>query len=156
MVTLRNIAVVCSVLAGVAPASALELGTVPAIQGAIVETRFAADPDLKRAWLEVTVRDPALHDEHLFANVVYFERLTVPGLTYDAGSSRIVFAEGGNQVACAEVTAGTRLFGRQPVIRSTGQCLISQERAKVTEDDGFNLRYREHIELRLQLPDAAR
>lgn len=153
MNTLRIIAVVCSLLAGVAPASAFEVGTVPAFQGGIVETRFAANPALGRAWIEVTVRDPRLHDEHLFAKVVHFERLTVPGLSYDADSSRIVFAREGSEIACADVTPGTRLFGRQPVIRSTGKCLIDQALAAVAEDDGFHVRYREHIELRLQLPD---
>lgn len=154
MDTLRNIAVVCSVLAGVAPASALEVGKVPALQGSIIETRFAADPVLGRAWIEVTVEDPRLHDEHLFAQVVHFERLAVPGLSYDAETSRIVFTREGNKVACADVTPGTKIFGRQPVVRSTGQCLIDQEHATVAEDDGFHIRYREHIELRLQLPSA--
>ncbi len=154
MHALRNIAVVSTLLAGISPASAVDVGTVPSVQGGIIETRFAANPALGRAWIEVTVRDPRVHDEHLFAGVVHFERIAVPGLSFDAGTSRIVFAQGRSEVACADVSPGSWLSGQQPVIRSTGRCVIGHELAKVAEDDGFNIRYREHIELRLQLPDA--
>lgn len=148
----RTIAVAALLLAGFSPASALEVGHVPAIHGGIVETRFAANPALGRAWIEVTVRDPRLRDESSIHEVVHHSRMQVPGLAYDAATSRIVFAQDGQQVACADVASRSGLLARQPVVRATGRCLIAQESMKVAEDDGFEVRQREQIQLRLRIP----
>ena len=88
MGALRYIAAATVLLAGTSPASAVEIGTIPAINGGVVETRFAVNPELGRAWIEVTVSDPHLRDESPLTRVVHHSRFKVPGLTFDAATSR--------------------------------------------------------------------
>ena len=154
MKTLRYIAATTLVLAGVAPASAVDVGRIPAVSGGIVETRFVANPDLGRAWIEVTVHDPHQRDESPLTQIVHHSRFKVPGLSFDAATSRIVFKTGRELIACAEVDAGKTLFNRPPTVRATGKCAIATESTTFAEDDGFHVRKREKVQLRLQLADV--
>ena len=155
MGALRYIAATTVMLAGISPASAVDVGRVPAISGGVVEARFAANPALGRAWVEVTVRDPTLRDESPLTQVVHESRFTVPGLTFDAATSRIVLATGTRRIDCAEVDNGRTLFGTAPSVKSTGRCEIATEPTTLAEDDGFHVREKEHFQLRLRVTESS-
>lgn len=154
MNTLRYIAATTLVLAGVAPASAVEIGSVPAVSGGVVETRFVANPELGRAWIEVTVHDPHQRDDSSLTQIVHHSRFKVPGLSFDAATSQIVFAQGGNLISCADVAPRRTLFGKTTAVRPTGNCAIATESATLAEDDGFHVRKRDHVQLRLRIGDT--
>lgn len=154
MGALRYIAATTVLLAGVTPASAVHVGSIPAVSGGVVETRFVANPELGRAWIEVTVHDSRHRDESSLTQVVHHSRFQVPGLSFDAATSRIVFHTGKERVECAKVETGKPLFNRPPAVRATGKCAIATETATVARDDGFHMHSREQLQLRLQVADA--
>lgn len=102
--------------------------------------RFAINPELGRAWVEINVwHDPAELNE--------FHRVLVPGLSYDKQASRVVFDADGQSVVCATVRdEGFWIFKHQRVV-PTGDCELTRKYVKVPVDYGFGVEVVEHFEV---------
>lgn len=94
---------------------------------------FAINPELGRAWVEVTFDAPSPEDRH---EVV---RVRVPGLSYDAGSRAIVFRAKDRTVECARVELRGRGPFKRHAIQPTGQCELTHRYVDVPLDDGFEI-----------------
>lgn len=99
-----------------------------------VETRFAADKELGRAWIVLTVKENPTLDSIAQAESV---KVRVDGLSYDPVSGNITY-EGPNKqkTVCAE----QRRFFAARFFKKTRDCKINVAFDTRKVDDGFNLR----------------
>lgn len=99
-----------------------------------VETRFAADRELGRAWIVLTVKELASGDSIAQAESV---RVRVDGLSFDPATGNITY-EGPNQqkTVCAE----QRRFLASRFFKKTRDCKISVAFDTRKVDDGFSLK----------------
>lgn len=137
-------------LTGALPVAAVEVGSLPAVAGGVVETRFAAQPDQRRAWLEVTVLDPRLREESSLTQIVHQQQLRVPGLAFDAESSTIVWSSTDGPVTCARVEWRRILWSRYANVVPTGMCSITPYEHMAELDDGIRVRSEKRLGLRIQ------
>lgn len=105
---------------------------------------FAINPELGRAWVEVTFDPPSPEDR---PDVV---RVQVPGLSYDADSGAIVFRKGDAIVECARVEPrGIGPFKRH-AIAPTGRCELTHRYVQAPMDDGFVIENVRRFEVHLK------
>lgn len=99
-----------------------------------VETRFAADKELGRAWIVVTVKEQPTGDSIAQADSV---KVRIDGLSYDPVSGNITY-EGPNQqkTVCAE----QRRFFAARFFKKTRDCRVNVAFDTRKVDDGFNLK----------------
>jgi len=65
-------------------------------------------------------------------------QVLVPGLTFDASSSEVVYKDDkGKVVVCATVKNTSGFFGHRTHIKKTGNCFLTSKIG--TKDDGFNV-----------------
>lgn len=103
-------------------------------------TRFGINPDLGRAWVELDMFYPV-------SETADFYRVAVPGLSYDAERSEVVFKANGKRVVCANVSSrGWGIF-RHNRIEATGQCELSHRYVSIPVDNGFVVDHIEHFEV---------
>jgi hypothetical protein len=115
---------------------------------AIKTERFAANPELGRAWVELDLYYPVKESSELY-------QIAVPGLRYDADRAAVVLAHEGAELVCAtRVQKGWGPF-RHHRIEPTGACALSRQYVRKTRDDGFNLLTVEHVELHLDARPSA-
>lgn len=108
--------------------------------------RYAINPELGRAWVEIDiVRGLSETSES--------HRVTVPGLSYQAESSQVVFEADGRSVVCADVRdAGRWIFKHQRIV-PTGACELTPRYVTVPQDDGFGVDLVEYFEVRFEAGD---
>ena len=94
---------------------------------AVSGAAFDADLDLGRAWVVVDFLEQGGEDPQ-----VHSQRLSVPGLTYDAATRTIHLQEGDRNVTCA---LGKKLLWATS-FRSTPQCLIRVQQVPQAQVDG--------------------
>lgn len=99
-----------------------------------IETRFAADRELGRAWIVLIVKEMPTGDS---ISQVESVKVRVDGLSYDPVSGNITY-EGPNQqkTVCAE----QRRFLASRFFKKTRDCKISVAFDTRKVDDGFNLK----------------
>lgn len=102
--------------------------------------RFAINPELGRAWVEIEVyQDPTEMSQTY--------RVAVPGLSYDKTSAQVIYSAEGQSVVCAKVTeSGSWIFKNQRV-EPTGDCELTRKYVKVPVDNGFGVDVIEHFEV---------
>lgn len=110
-------------------------------QSANKSSTFVVNPELGRAWVEIT-KHYNFSDSP--AEVV---RVTVPGLSFDAGRGAVVFETEGREVQCATVREAGRWLFKSQVVEPTGQCELTQRYTEVPVDDGFAVERIEHFEV---------
>lgn len=109
---------------------------------AIKTKRFAANPELGRAWVELDLYYPLQESSDL-------HRIAVPGLRYDVERAAVVLSHQGAEVVCATlVEKGWGPFRHQR-IEPTGACTLSRQYVKKARDNGFTVDAVEHVELHL-------
>ena len=111
-------------------------------QDANKSTTFVVNPELGRAWVEIT-KHYNFSDSP--AEVI---RVPVPGLSFDADRAAVVLEADGKEVQCATVRETGRWFKSQ-VVEPTGQCELTQRYTEVPVDDGFSVQRIQHFEVHL-------
>lgn len=134
---MKKLLVALALVIGVAHAGEITVKSISQYElwgSASVSQTFAVNPELGRAWVEVSIssNDP----EGGAADV---ERIKVPGLTFDSATGNINLDFEGKITTCAvQKTVGRSIF-RQKVIKSTG-CKFEGRWRTVTYDDGFEIK----------------
>lgn len=115
--------------------------TAPLGPGEASKTRrFAINPELGRAWVEIDIW-------HANSDSGETHRVAVPGLSYRPDSHQIVFDVDGSTVTCAFVRqAGSWIF-RHRRIEPTGDCQLLTHYVRSPMDDGFRVDVVERFEL---------
>lgn len=127
-------------------ASALQADTTPIFKAplssldASKSKRFAINPELGRAWVEIEVW-------HNFSENTEFHRVQIPGLSYKQDTAQVVFAQDEKTVVCAEVETGGFWIFKHERIKPTGDCELTRKYVKVPVDDGFSVDVIEHFEV---------
>lgn len=106
--------------------------------------RLAVNTELGRAWVELE-RWSQLTESY------DYNRISVPGLSYDAEARQVVFESNGKRVACANVKPAGRWIFRHDRLDLTGNCRLSLSRATLPVDDGFLVYKVPHLKLHLQV-----
>lgn len=99
-----------------------------------VETRFAADKDLGRAWILLTVKDRIAAENNGAPPETV--KVRVDGLSFDPATGDIVYEANQHKTVCA---TQRRIFVKQ-FYKQTRDCQISVSFDTRKIDDGFNLR----------------
>lgn len=126
--------------------SALHADTTPIFKAplssldASKSKRFAINPELGRAWVEIEVW-------HNFSETTEFHRVQIPGLSYSKDTAQVVFTEDDKTVVCAEVESGGFWIFKHERINPTGDCELTRKYVKVPVDDGFSVDVIEHFEV---------
>lgn len=111
--------------------------------------RFAINPELGRAWVEIDIH-------HSFSEQSESHRVAVPGLSYDKAAGQVVFAAEGRNVVCATVEeAGFWIFSH-PRVEPTGDCELTRKYVKMPVDNGFAVDVVEHFEVHFKPAGAGR
>jgi hypothetical protein len=96
---------------------------------------FGINPDMGRAWIEVTVTandpDGGLSD---------VERIKLEGLTYDQQTGAINLDYEGKITTCAEYKTVGRSIFRQKIIKMTSKCKFEGRWRKFSYDNGFEMK----------------
>lgn len=102
---------------------------------ASVSQAFAVNPELGRAWVEVTVtaNDPDGGSSDI-------ERIKVDGLTFDNQTQTINIDFEGKITTCAEIKTVGRSIFRSKIIKMTPACKFEGRWRTVTYDDGFEMK----------------
>lgn len=99
-----------------------------------VTNTFQINPDLGRAWVNVSIAtnegDSTFYDD---------TRVKVEGLSMNAEKTAVVYAKDGKVTECATVTKKRGIFGTNLIIRPTGACKLVSKEAKITVDNGFEV-----------------
>lgn len=99
-----------------------------------VETRFAADGELGRAWIVMTVKELFMDDSLPKAETI---RVRVDGLSFDPASGNITYeGENGQKTVCAE----QRRILASKYYKKTRNCNINVAFDTRKVDDGFKLK----------------
>lgn len=108
--------------------------------------RFAINPELGRAWVEINIwHDPSERNE--------FHRVQVPGLSYQRETAEVVFDAGGRSVVCATVRqSGFGIF-KHPRVVPTGACELTRRYVQTPVDNGFGVEVVEHFEVHFKPVD---
>ncbi|MDO9451433.1 MAG: hypothetical protein Q7J29_01075 [Stagnimonas sp.] len=109
-------------------------------QDATKSKTFGINPELGRAWVEVTVYESV-------TELIDTYRVPVPGLRYDKDSSQVVYDAEGRNVVCANVRETGNWFFKDQRIEATGDCELTRRYVKVPIDDGFAVDVIEHFEV---------
>jgi hypothetical protein len=93
---------------------------------------YRVNPAMGRAWALVETYDSSIAggDD---GDPAGESRVKVPGLSFDAAASQIVYAAEGGQVVCANVVSQPRKL----LINPTGACGFHTARGSHVVDDGF-------------------
>ncbi len=110
--------------------------------GATKSKRFAVNPELGRAWVELTM-------DHRLSEYSETIRIEVPGLRYDAGQREIVLDRKDGQVVCASLVPRGWGWFRHDRIEPTGACALTHRHVEVPVDDGFNVTPVRQLEVHL-------
>ena len=102
---------------------------------ASVSQAFAVNPELGRAWVEVTV---SANDPDGGSSDV--ERIKVEGLTFDNQNQTINIDFEGKITTCAEIKTVGRSIFRSKIIKMTPACKFEGRWRTVTYDDGFEMK----------------
>ena len=108
-------------------------------------TSFEINAELGRAWVEVFSQNTTGPRRDVgFGNT---QRVQVPGLSYADGE--ILYTKGEEVVVCATTEPRGRWIFRHTAILPTGNCEFEQEIVTEAYDDGFHVRNRRSLEIRL-------
>jgi hypothetical protein len=96
---------------------------------------FGINPDMGRAWIEVTVtaNDPD-------GGLSEVERIKMEGITYDQQTGAINVDFEGKITTCAEYKTVGRSIFRQKVIKMTPNCKFVSRWRKFSYDNGFEMK----------------
>jgi len=98
-----------------------------------VSAEFAANRELGRAWIEVTLTTPSLGEEGP-------DQQTIPkrieGLYYDPARKQVLYRAEGETIVCAEDAR----FLFRTYLKSTGQCVLTPRIEQRLVDDGISIR----------------
>ena len=114
--------------------------TAPIGQEASKSKRFAINPELGRAWVEIDV-------SHSFSETTESHRVAIPGLAYNTDSRQVVYDAEGKTVICANVRETGSWIFKSHRIEPTGDCELTRKYVKVPIDDGFVVDVIEHFEV---------
>jgi hypothetical protein len=111
--------------------------------------RFAINPELGRAWVEV---DVWYHNSETTES----HRVSVPGLSYRAETAEVVYQDGGTSVVCARVRDRGAWIFRHQRIEPTGDCALTRQYVTAPVDDGFTVQPVQQFEVHFKplLPAA--
>ncbi|HEX4871275.1 MAG TPA: hypothetical protein VFV27_03075 [Nevskiaceae bacterium] len=102
--------------------------------------RFAINPELGRAWVEIDVQPR-------YSETAETHRVPVPGLSFDRTRGAVIYQQGERTVVCATVEARGRWVFRHERVEPTGDCTLRPQQARIAVDDGFTVRAVEHYEV---------
>ncbi len=109
-------------------------------QEASKSKRFAINPELGRAWVEIDILHP-------FSETLESHRVAIPGLVYDKDGSRVIYEADGKTISCASVRQAGKWIFKSHRIEPTGNCELTRKYVKVPIDDGFAVDVIEHFEV---------
>lgn len=112
-------------------------------QPPLVDTKFAADRELGRAWIVLAVKDRVSAENN--GAPVETVKVRVEGLAFDPATGNITYENGGEKTVCAT----QKRFLASRFYKKTKNCQINVSFDKRKFDDGFNLRDElvAHVEL---------
>ena len=142
-VCLRLIAPLVGVVLVPGPDSGRVLVMDTVVAGAYVNAaaEFAVNEEAGRAWVE-TVVDNGGEGEVLDQQTL---RAKLEGLTYDARTHEIAYADNGSRVLCAKVARSKFLFIAWTSVRRTAACKLVSRFESVVHDNGFEFERRKHL-----------
>lgn len=145
---MKNLLVILTgifIFSGVASAGSVLIDRQPDVGQSFSTSRYRVNPELGRAWLVLDFIGPGVDPDDWrrpMIGVTESLRTQVPGLSYDAANSRIVFAGEKKAVTCAEVVARrTKL-----IITPTGHCNVRSAHVVTQVDDGFEVKPARFVE----------
>lgn len=102
---------------------------------ATASSAFGINPDMGRAWVEVTTtsNDPEGGSSDV-------ERIKIEGLTFDTQTNAITIDHEGKITTCAELKVVGRSIFRHKVIKMTSDCKFEGRWVKVSYDNGFEIK----------------
>jgi hypothetical protein len=103
---------------------------------------FAINPELGRAWVELTM-------DYSVSETSETIRIRVPGLAYDPQSRAVVLTTDDRSVVCASVAEKGWGWFRHQRIEPTGACALSARYVNVPVDNGFTIGELRHLEIHL-------
>jgi hypothetical protein len=141
MKSFRNKLTMCALLVvscvGVADAAQVTVFEAPLdslTEG--VSAQFAANRELGRAWIDVSLVSRPMGSEEVPAGGAISEALD--GLYYDSGRKQVVYRTATGTIVCAEDAS----FLWSTYLKSTGQCQLTPTYEQQKVDDGFGIRER--------------
>lgn len=102
---------------------------------ATASSAFGINPDMGRAWVEVTTT-PNDTD----GGVSDVERIKIEGLKFDTQTNSITIDHEGKITTCAELKVVGRSIFRHKVIKMTSDCKFEGRWVKVSYDNGFEMK----------------
>jgi hypothetical protein len=130
---------------GAASAGSVLIDRQPDLGQSLSTSRYRVNPDLGRAWLVLDFTSPGIDPDdwrNLSIGTNESKRTQVPGLSYDAANSRIVFAGEKKVVTCAGVVARRNKL----LISPTGHCYVRSVKVVADVDDGFEIKPERFVE----------
>lgn len=102
---------------------------------ATATSTFGINPELGRAWVEVTTtsNDPD-------GGTSDVERIKLEGLKFDTQTNTVVIDHEGKITTCAELKVVGRSIFRHKVLKMTEDCEFEGRWVKVSYDDGFEIK----------------
>lgn len=104
--------------------------------------RFAVNPELGRAWVELTM-------DYTLSETSETLRIPVPGLHYDAQRRAVVLETQGQSIVCAAVEQRGWGWFRHDRIEPNGSCILTARYVNVPVDNGFTIGDIRHLEVHL-------
>lgn len=140
--TLRSAALVFG-LAFAMPALSMTVASIPVAQSLVsTQKQFRINPELGRAWVEVSM---SFTDNDVSESYRY----NVPGLRYDTSLKQVIFEQAGKSITCATISpAGFGPFKRERVT-PTGACQLGYTKVQKAVDTGFEIKPVHYVEVRM-------
>ena len=142
---IRHTLVLAGLLAGLVPSThAAPILSRPVSEQILNESKqFAINPELGRAWVEVSLVTSG-------SDVTENYQVRVPGLRYDASREAVVFQAEGQDVVCATVKSSGWWLFKGHRITPTGACQLSHRFVQTPVDNGFHIDDIQHFEVLFQ------
>lgn len=102
--------------------------------------RFAINPELGRAWVEVDLFYPS-------SEMTEHHRVPVQGLRYDSERAEVVFEARQQRVVCATVQERGWWLFKHHKVHPTGDCELTHQYVEHPTDNGFTVDHIEHFEV---------
>lgn len=109
--------------------------------------RFAINPELGRAWVEVDLFYPT-------SEMTEHHRVPVQGLRYDSARAEVVFEAPQQRVVCATVEERGWWVFKHHKVQPTGDCKLTHEYVERAKDNGFTVDQIEHFEVHFKATPA--
>lgn len=140
-------------LLGIASASPSDAERVLVLDTAVSKSyvnasvRFVVNEEAGRTWVEAVIDNGGEGEVWDYKTL----RAKPEGLSYDAGTGEIAYADARSRVVCAKATRSRLLLIKWTSIKTTAACRLLSRFESVVHDDGFDLERKTHLVVELSI-----